>query len=423
MGVCPQQNEDRGRAMRRLFKYAVRKAEPEHARMSRPLTHRLGSLLGRARRLSIVIDHARARQPDDTAAGPVHAGRAAGAGGGGRNGSARRTADVVIVTALAEEHAALIVALGCEPRPGTAGRPMAVTEIDGLRIAVESLHGMGNVSAASAASSLMVAWRADYLILVGITGGFESADVRPGDIVVPDQVVGYESGKLTADGAVRRPEVYRPDFDLLTAARAVELAEWATTIRTARPEPGQAPRIRFGTVLSGEKVVADALKAAEMRESWPKAVAIEMESYGSALAMYRHGGRFLMVKGVSDLADAGKDDRWRAYAAEVAARFTRAVLGRIPTGRRTEPCADLAVPGPVMLSICWALVDDWSKLAYYFEIPRHDQVGFPPGHEPMRVWEWLVVRRRLHELPAALVFIGRQELAEEMLRAAGNAKA
>jgi nucleoside phosphorylase len=335
-------------------------------------------------------------------------------------GPAEDTADVVVVTALEVEHTAMAEALGCVSHPDPFGRPMVTTELAGLRIAVESLHGMGNVSAASAASTLMLAWRADYLILVGITGGFESADVRPGDVVVPDQVVGYESGKLTADGALRRPEVYRPDFDLLTAARAVERAEWADAIRTAPPEPGEAPRIRFGTVLSGEKVVADAVTAADLRRSWPKAVAIEMESYGSALAIYRHGGRFLMIKGVSDLADAHKDDRWRAYAAEAAARYAHAVLRRISAKRLTDAGEDLTVPGPAMLSICWALVDDWTKLAYYFEIPRHDQLGFRPGHEPMRIWEWLAVRRRLHELPAALMFIGRRDLAEELLRAAST---
>ncbi|WP_203993998.1 5'-methylthioadenosine/S-adenosylhomocysteine nucleosidase [Virgisporangium aurantiacum] len=329
----------------------------------------------------------------------------------------------MIVTALDEEHAALVAALSCVLRIDSRGRRILTAEVAGLRVAVESLHGMGNVSAASAASTLMVAWRANYLILVGITGGFESAGVRPGDIVVPDQVVGYESGKLTTEGPRRRPEVYRPDFDLLTAARAVDADEWVTTIRTAPPEPGLPPRIRFGTVLSGEKVIADAESAADLRQSWPKAVAIEMESYGSALAMYRHGGRFLMVKGVSDLADANKDDRWRAYAAEGAAQFTRAVLRRIPVCEQLREADDLAVPGPVMLSICWALADDWTTLAYYFQIPRHELVRYPPGHEPMRLWDWLAVRRRLRELPAALAFIGRQDLAEALMRTASHSGA
>jgi nucleoside phosphorylase len=338
-------------------------------------------------------------------------------------GMATRTADVVIVTALAEEHAALVAVLGCVSRPDSIGRPVVTAEIAGVRIGVESLHGMGNVGAASAASTVMMAWAADYLILVGITGGFESADVRPGDVVIPDQVVGYESSKMTAEGTHRRPEVYRPDFDLLTAARAVEADEWSTGIRTAAPGPGHPPRIHFGPVLSGEKVVAAAQAAADLRTCWPKAVAVEMESFGSALAMYRQRGRFLMVKGVSDLADAGKDDRWRPYAAEVAALFTRAVLHHIrPPRRRTDP-HDLPVPGPAMLSICWALVEDWGALAYYFEIPRHDRARFPRGQEAFGVWEWLAARRRLHELPGALAFIGRPELAEEMLRAAARARA
>jgi hypothetical protein len=158
-----------------------------------PLTRRIGSFL---RRPPIV---------------PLGVGHVSTLADGAHNVIApHKCVDVLIVTALEEEHTALVAALGCVARLDTTGRRIATTEIAGLRIAVECLHGMGNVGAASAATSLMVAWRADYLILVGITGGFGSADVRPGDVVIPDQVVGYESSKLTADGALRRPEVSAP---------------------------------------------------------------------------------------------------------------------------------------------------------------------------------------------------------------------
>src|SRR5689334_16439589 len=266
MGVCSQQPDNLGGAMRRLLRLTTRTGDDE-AVTSRPLAHRVGSMLGRYRRPAVDFQHIDAHRGGEWPA----------------EISGTRAADVVIVAALEEEYAALVTALGCTPSRDNLGRPIVTTEIEGLRIAIESLHGMGNANAASAASTLMVSWRAHYLILVGVTGGFESADVRPGDVVIPDQVVGYEAGKLTAEGAHRRPEVYRPDFDLLTAARAVEHGEWATAIRTAPPEPTHPPRIRFGTVLSGEKVMADADTAADLRQNWPKAVAIEMESYGSAL--------------------------------------------------------------------------------------------------------------------------------------------
>jgi nucleoside phosphorylase len=253
------------------------------------------------------------------------------------------------------------------------------------------------------------------VLLVGIAGGVGAAGVRIGDVIVPDQIAGYEPGKMGPDGVRRRPEAYRPDFDLLTVAQSTRAEEWVPQIGAARPGSAGEPAVHFGTVLSGEKVIADAAVLDGLRAEWPKAVGVEMESFGVALAAYRFGGRFLMVKGVSDLADAGKDDRWREYAAEAAARFAVAVLHRLPAADPGR-MPDLSVPGPVVVQVCRRLVRDWLELARYFEIPEHTRAGFRAGDEPAMIWEWLVARRRLRELPAALVFLGREDLAEELLR-------
>jgi nucleoside phosphorylase len=325
-------------------------------------------------------------------------------------------ADVLVVTALPEEHDAVLGTLDQVVTRCHLGRNVSLGQVGSLRVAVESLHGMGNVGAAVTASALAAAWRTRHLLLVGIVGGFGHAGVRLGDIIVPDQIAGYEPARLEPNGARRRPEVYRPDFTLLTAARSVTNPEWLPAVQAERPELADEPTVHVGTVLSGEKVIADGSARDGLSREWPTAVGVEMESLGSALAAYRGGVRFLMVKGVSDLADAARDEGWRGYAAEAAARFTIAVLRRLPVLAHLRHTAepDLAVSGAAMLSLCWRLVDDWPKLARYFEIPPHDTARFAKGDEAMRVWEWLAVRQRLRELPAALVFIGRPDLAEDL---------
>ena len=42
-------------------------------------------------------------------------------------------------------------------------------------------------------------------VCTGIAGGFGGAGVRPGDVVVADQVVGYQRGWALAEGVLRRP--------------------------------------------------------------------------------------------------------------------------------------------------------------------------------------------------------------------------
>jgi nucleoside phosphorylase len=319
------------------------------------------------------------------------------------------------MTALAEEASAFVGVLDDVTVHRYGGRDVHVARVGAQRIAIDSPQHMGNVSAGVTAAALLTAWRARRLLLVGIAGGIGANDVSFGDVVVPDQVVGYEPGKVRPELHERRPEVYRPDFELLTVAQSVAPAEWIPMIGQAAPDATRQPRAHFGTVLSGEKVIADVAFLDEVRAGWPKAVGVEMESFGTALAAYRGGGNFLMVKGISDLADAAKDDRWRAYALEAGARFAVALLRRLPAPSTADAVSEFTVSGPMKVTICRALVSDWRDVADFFGIEPYERARFTTGFEPQQVWEWLSARRRLRELPAALAFVGRTDLAAQML--------
>lgn len=228
--------------------------------------------------------------------------------------------DVVVLTALPVEHRAVMRALG---PGGWVGR---------YRVAARCLAGMGNAGAAAGAQQVIDTLRPAAVLLVGIAGGAPwTPALALGDVLVADTVVGYEPGRRDPAGLHQRPDVHRPSFALLAAAREVEPDEWAPFIRTMRPTgAGASPRAHVGTVLSGEKVIADAAALAELSSAWPKTVGIEMEGLGVATASYRSDAAFLLVKAVSDGADESKDDAWHEYAAEAAAQFALAVLRRRP---------------------------------------------------------------------------------------------
>jgi nucleoside phosphorylase len=65
-----------------------------------------------------------------------------------------------------------------------------------------------------------------------------------------------------------------------------------------------------------------------------------MEGGGAAAALHHHAlrPRFLMIRGVSDLADgegnAGMKKLWRAYARDVAASYVIGLLRGGPVPRR-----------------------------------------------------------------------------------------
>lgn len=74
--------------------------------------------------------------------------------------------------------------------------------------------------------------------------------------------------------------------------------------------------------------------------------------------------------------------------------------------------ADKPFPGSAKVDFCDNLGDDWVRLADYFEIPLRDQRRFRQGEEGRGIWEWLENRRRLRELPQALIDKGLRELAD-----------
>jgi nucleoside phosphorylase/O-acetyl-ADP-ribose deacetylase (regulator of RNase III) len=235
-------------------------------------------------------------------------------------------ADVIVLTALPVEHRAVLHVLAGASRVGR------------YRVVAKCLAGMGNAGSAAGAQQLIDTMRPAAVLLAGLAGGMPQAPgLALGDVLVADTVVGYEPGRRDHGGLHQRPDVHRPAFALLAAAHEVQPDEWVPFVGPERPDGlGREPRSHFGTVLSGEKVIADAAALAELSRAWPKTVGIEMEGLGVATASYRSNAAFLLVKAVSDLADEAKDDAWHEYAAEAAARFALAVLRRADLPERPD---------------------------------------------------------------------------------------
>jgi nucleoside phosphorylase len=255
--------------------------------------------------------------------------------------------DIIIVCALPKERDAVLRYIGPTESIAIGQRKYKLANIAGgegeqLKVVVRTLPGMGSVQAGIATTQAILDWEPYYIILSGIAGGHKASDRRLGDLVIAQQIVGYELGKLQAGIMRRRFQVLRPAFDLMQAAYRTETTDWSRRIQVPRPEPpsGQPPRVHYGVVASGEKVVADSHLMAELASSWSRLVAIEMEAYGTALAANQASNPpgVLMVKSLCDWADESKNDHWQEYAADAAASFTISLLGAVKVHRFNRPC-------------------------------------------------------------------------------------
>jgi len=202
---------------------------------------------------------------------------------------------------------------------------------------------MGPVPAAITASTAATRWQPEHVIVVGIAGGLK-AEVALGDVVVARSVADYTSGKVGEDGArEERWEMYPADAGLLNATNVFGRLGWEDLVAELRPAGKDKPARHTGVVASGGDVIASKDLIALYRKDMPKLIGVDMEGGGVAAAMHSHKPRpgFLMVRGVSDLADgkgnAAMKKRWRAYARDVAAAYVIGLLreGPVPVTRRS----------------------------------------------------------------------------------------
>lgn len=240
--------------------------------------------------------------------------------------------DYLIVTALKEELDSVLARLpGYQQLPieENAVRPYFYAEVQlgggGLpcRVVVAPILKMGRVQAALATARAIDRWLPRIVLLVGIAGGVKGR-VNLGDVLMPEQVADFELQKLVPRGPEIRWQHHRVDPRLHIAAQLVDFTPSWAAVAADRPKVGD-PKIGWGVVATGDKVVAAERVLKSYAKTYPQLDGIEMEAGGVAAAAFSSvpSPGFFMVRGVSDMADSRKNKpavkKWRRYASEIAA--------------------------------------------------------------------------------------------------------
>jgi nucleoside phosphorylase len=249
------------------------------------------------------------------------------------------------------------------------------------------------------ASLILERARPQILILAGIAGGFPERGVHRGDVVIAHTVHSFDYGKLTKGAFRRRPELdFNCDVSLLQYAStlvAEKVQSWRRYVGLTRPDRRTAEKTSAHTdcyIASSNKVVDDPGHPfySAVASTFSEVHAVEMEAVGAAAATRLNQSdrvvRFLMIRGISDepgtLAAAGSAQRskWKKYASEVAAAFTRRLIERVA---RTMP----------------KVVETSKPRSTSGQFSHHlfQTVGALPGNAPSYVW-----RRSDDDLVAAL---------------------
>lgn len=213
-----------------------------------------------------------------------------------------------------------------------------------LIVAAPMFRRTGGEAVASVITSHGVSqWKPSRVVLMGIAGSIEPDTLMLGDVVVSDEIYGYEVGDAEVGGLIFRPtfnQIGALDFDRVRAFRDDPKAykKWQEECLKAAPAVGlngleRPPELHLEAIASGNFVVKSRVFATQLKEKIsPKIKAVEMEARGLFQALYMNARRTdaLMIRGISDYADERKaelekttKDAWRTFAAANAARLLR----------------------------------------------------------------------------------------------------
>jgi nucleoside phosphorylase len=243
-------------------------------------------------------------------------------------------ADVLVLVALEEEFEQLHSLL---PEPvaipdARHGGCDYVCEVGDRQIVLRLVGAMGTGDAQLAADRAIERWHPRAAVWVGIAAGIHK-DVRLVDVIVPDQVDGYDANLKAiddGDGGVEfkeRGEVFRADHALVQAVQNLrfahklaydnwsrgcaadlaaeldgkDLADLAEVVR-------ESPLIKVGHIASGNIVGAAEAFTARLHRRDSALLGLEMETAGLSRAAHKRVETVpvLALRGVSDFGDGRK---------------------------------------------------------------------------------------------------------------------
>lgn len=292
----------------------------------------------------------------------------------GRRGTAR----IAVLTFIADEFDQAQAALGATHH--LAHTPYFAPDLATLDVVLMRTSGPGNGASQAAASRMIEDFQPEIVIGVGIAGGVEK-DWQPklGDVVTPTYL---HYGDLRKLGPGQDNQIFVP-FDQPAGSlidcylRPISILDtWRSSIVEPRPDSStDVPRVREGNLVAGDKLYGDPTHPEQQRlfSHHPDAIAVDMESYGVARAVYEsrdglaYNPRLVIIRGISDTvrraarhpwyrpsgarrrieqtnerANQAERDLWRRYAAAAAAALAAQFVSEFltaPDPRARVPAA------------------------------------------------------------------------------------
>lgn len=191
--------------------------------------------------------------------------------------------------------------------------------VNGARVMLTQCEmGAGGLGAAQQAVEKGIAALSPVaVIMVGIAFGVSEEKQRIGDVLVTEQLRLYELQRVgTHEGGGSAKIVLRGDKP--------HASPWLLNLVKSSEVMWEGATLRFGTILTGEKLVDNLDFREQLRGFEPEAIGGEMEGAGLYVTCHDRKVDWILIKAICDWADGhkGKDkDERQKLAAKNAAEF------------------------------------------------------------------------------------------------------
>ena len=238
-----------------------------------------------------------------------------------------------IVSALKEEQQGLLELLQTPERVTRAGRDFWRGQLHGQPV-VLALSRVGKVAAATTATTLIEHFGAGRIVFTGVAGGI-GTDVNVGDVVIASSFVQHDLNASPLFPRYQVPLYGRSVFDCDTTLNAMlyianySIPTWEKSCFDGS-SAARAFKIHQGLVASGDRFVCGAAESLALQAALQGAgfmpLAVEMEGAAVAQVCFDYGVPFAAVRIISDRADDAAHVDFQKFVAEVASRYSVAII-------------------------------------------------------------------------------------------------
>lgn len=213
-----------------------------------------------------------------------------------------------IITPMAEEKITLIAALEDVTTKQHGGTEITSGRYKGHEVILTE-SGIGKVAAASATALMIDNFEPDLVVNTGSAGALDP-DLKIGDEVIGTKVA-YSDVDVTVFGYAygqvpNKPLYYQAD---------------PTVVKDFE----QLAPVKEGLIVSGDQFVQDTAKK-RILTHFPEALVAEMEAAAVAQVAYQFGTPFIVLRGVSDLANGDSGVVFDDYVVEAGRASAKLLL-------------------------------------------------------------------------------------------------